>query len=62
MEPHSSKPQDEIYNFSFVLMCLDNWIWNIVLSIQMVTGVGFLKTKALQWRAGLLCSTIGLGR
>lgn len=61
MEPHSSEPQDEIYNFSYVLMCSDNWIWNTVLSIQIVTGAGFLKNKALQWRAGLLCRTIGVG-
>ncbi len=57
MEPHSSEPQDEIYNFSYVLMCSDNWVWNTALSIQMVTGVRFPKKKALQWRAGLVHST-----
>ena len=43
MERHSSEPQDEIYNLSYVLMCSHNWIWNNVLSIQMVTGAASLK-------------------
>lgn len=57
MKPHSSKPQDEIYNLSYVLMCLDNWIWNTEPSIQMVTGAISLTKKALHWRAGLFHST-----
>lgn len=34
MEPRSPAPQDEIYNFSYVLMCSDNWTWNAGLFVQ----------------------------
>lgn len=57
MEPHSGKPQDEIYNLSYVLMCSDNWIWNTALSVQMVTGAVFLKRKTLHSSAWLFHST-----
>lgn len=58
MEPHSCKPQDEIYNLSYVLMCSDNWIWNTMLFIQTVTGAVSLKMEknltAVYQRCGAL--------